>query len=210
VPNRRTYDASRRRAKAAERREAVLDIARRRFLAEGYGTTSLAAIAEDAGVSLEYLHKSFGGKAGLVRAIYERSLLGTGPTPAPQRSDSAQATEHGARELFARFGAFVGEVAPLAAPMQLLIRDAAAGGDASMTALLQEVESQRYDRMLHNARQVAARGFLPPGRTAERAADVFWAITGPELFESLVLRRGWSNEDFGRFVGESLAGALLD
>lgn len=206
----RGYDASGRRARAAERREQVLDIAGRRFLADGYGATSLAAIAREAGVSLEYLHKTFDGKAGLVRAIHERSLLGGGSVPAPERSDDAQASEPDARALAARFGAFTAEVAPLAAPLLLLIRDAAAGGDATMTALRDEVQRERYDRMLHNARQVEARGFLRAGTTAERAADVFWALTGPELFESLVLRRGWSNEEFGRFVAGALAAVLAD
>lgn len=208
MAERRTYDGSTRRARAEERREHVLTIARRRFLEHGYARTSLASLAEEAGVSAEYLHKVFGGKAGLVQQLYERSLLGSGPIPAPRRSDEAQAQEPDGRALMHRFGAFVAEVAPVAAPFQLLIRDAAASGDASMVALLDEIERARYDRMLHNARQVEARGFLRPGIAAERAAEVFWAVTGSGLYESLVVKRGWSDAEFGSFVGEALTGAL--
>jgi len=188
----------------------VLDIARRRFLADGYAATSLGAIAREAGVSPEFIHKAFDGKAGLVRAIYEKSLLGSGSIPAPQRSDDAQAHETDAADLMHRFGSFTAEVAPLGAPLLRVIQDAAAGGDATMVALLEEVQRARYERMLHNARQVAARGFLPPGVSAERAADVFWAVTALELYESLVLRRGWSPAEFGRFVGDVLAATLLE
>jgi hypothetical protein len=63
--------------------------------------------------------------------------------------------------------------------------------------------------MLHNARQVEARGFLRPGVNAERAAEVFWAVTGSGVYESLVMKRGWSGDEFASFVGEALAGALV-
>jgi AcrR family transcriptional regulator len=186
-----------------------MGIARRRFLTDGYGPTSLRAIAEEAGVSPEFLYKTFEGKAGLVRAIYERTLLGSGAVPAPLRSDEAQAHETDGRALMRRFGSFTAEVAPLGAPVLLLIRDAAAGGDATMIALLEDADRARYERMLHNAQQVAARGFLRAGFSVERAAAVFWAMTAPELYESLVLKRGWSAAEFGEFVGDSLAGAVL-
>jgi AcrR family transcriptional regulator len=209
LSERRAYDGTARRARAAERREHVLAVARTRFLDQGYASTSLTGIAREAGVSTEYLHKRFDGKAGLVREIYERSLLGSGPVPAPERSDEAQAQETDAGALMHRFGAFMSEVTPLVAPFQLLIREAAASGDASMVALFEEIERTRYERMLHNARQVEARGFLRPGVTAERAAEVFWAVTGSGLYESLVMKRGWSDAEFGSFVGDAFTGALV-
>jgi AcrR family transcriptional regulator len=207
---RRTYDASGRQARAAERREAVLAAARDRFLEKGYAGTSLPAVAGDAGVSVEYLHKAFDGKAGLVKALYERSLLGAGSVPAPERSDAAQEQETDARALMRRFGAFMAEVTPLVAPMQRLIRDAAAGGDPAMAALHQQVEDERYARMLHNARRVHARGLLRPDVTAEQAADLFWSVTGAELYERLVLQRGWSTEAFAAFIGRTFTAALVD
>ena len=209
MSERRAYDASARRARAAERRDLVLATARRRFLQDGYGATSLAGLARETGVSTEYLHKTFGGKAGLVRAIYEQSLLGSGPVPAPERSDEAQEMEPDARALMRRFGSFVAEVTPLGAPIHLLIRDAAAGGDATMLALRDEIDRDRYERMLHNARRMEARGFLRPGLTAEHVADLFWAVTGSDLYESLVLKRGWPPDRFASFIGDTFAAAVL-
>jgi AcrR family transcriptional regulator len=210
LSERRAYDAEGRRARAAERREQVLATARRLFLDRGYGPTSLPTIAREAGVSVEYLHKTFEGKAGLVRAIYEQSLRGSGDVPAFQRSDDAQAHEPDAHALFRRFGAFAAEVSALAIPVERLMRDAAAGGDASMIALWREVRDTNYARMFHNARRVADRGFLGEGVTVEQAADVFWAITSSELYERLVLERGWTAERFAGFVSSSTSAALLD
>lgn len=205
----RAYDASRRRERAEASRREVLRTARGLLLSQGFGATTIAQIAGAAGVSAEFVYKNFGGKPGLVRAIYEESLLGAGELPAEQRSDAAQRAAEDPRTLLAQFGRFVAEVGPLGAPVQLLIRDAAAGGDAAMAALLREVDDARYARMLHNARQVIARGLLAPALGETDVADVFFAVTSAELYETLVLKRGWTPERLGRFVEATLVANLL-
>lgn len=192
-----------------ESRLRVLAQSRELFLAGGYGRTTIAAIARAAGVSKESVYKGFGGKPGLVRAIYEQSLLGAGGAPAEERSDRAQTTVADARELMEQFGRFTAEVSPLGAPVFLLIRDAAASGDQDMAALLRDVEDARYSRMLHNARQVRARGFLRKALTEAKVADVMFTCTSAELYEGLVLRRGWSAEQYGDFIAKTLAANLL-
>ena len=37
-----------------------------------------------------------------------------------------------------------------------------------------------------------------------------WTYSSPELYELLVIRRGWSPERYGRFVAQALIAALLD
>jgi AcrR family transcriptional regulator len=69
VKHPRRYDASGRRARAQQRREAVLRAARTLFLDVGYAATTVPAVAGAAGVSAETVYKMFGGKAGLVRAL---------------------------------------------------------------------------------------------------------------------------------------------
>src|ERR1051326_9196370 len=96
------------------------------------------------------VYKAFGGKAGLVRAIYERGLTGEGPIPAERRSDAMQAAETDPYAVVHRWGVLGAEVAPLVAPVHLLIRDAAAT-DRDMADLLRDSDRQRRDRMRHNA-----------------------------------------------------------
>jgi pheromone shutdown protein TraB len=75
--------------------------------------------------------------------------------------------------------------------------------------LLAEVDESRYRRMLHNARQVLARGLLRSGLTETEVADIFFTAASPELYETLVVKRGWSPERLGEFVAGLLAGNLL-
>lgn len=199
----------RRRELAQESRAAVLARARELFLARGFGATTIAQIARSAGVSAESVYKNFRGKAGLVRAIQEQSLLGASGPPAELRSDRAQQTATDPIELMEQFGRFTAEISPLGAPIVLLIRDAAASGHADMAALLREVDDARYQRMLHNASQISARGLLRPGLSADEAADIMFTCTTAELYESLVLKRGWSPQQYGHFVANTLRANLL-
>jgi AcrR family transcriptional regulator len=189
VNGKRSYDTSLRRQQARQSHDRIIEMAQRRFLRDGYGPTTISAIANDAGVSVDTIYKSFGGKPGLIRAMSARALHGSGRVPAEQRSDELQARETDPRELISRWGVFVTEIAPLASPIALLLRDAA-GSHPELTALLEEVHAERLRRMTENARRFAASGHLRPGIKVADAANVMWTYTAPELYELLVLRRG--------------------
>jgi AcrR family transcriptional regulator len=204
----RRYDSKRRRDQALRTRNAVIESATGLFLANGYAKTTIAAVAADADVSVETIYKAFGGKPGLVRAIRDHALEGEGPVAAEQRSDELQAHEPDPRAIIRGWGLLTAEVAPRTAPILLLVRDAA-GTDPDMARLRQEMDNDRLVRMTHNARTLHDRGHLRDGVTLHDAAELMWTYTAPELFELLVLGRGWSSSRFGGFVADALVAALL-
>jgi AcrR family transcriptional regulator len=208
VKPQRRYDASRRRDQARLRRDRITDAAQRLFLRDGYGPTTVTAIAADSGVSADTVYKSFGGKPGLVRAIHQRALQGEGPVPAERRSDAIQAQERDPRKIIEAWGAFTTEIAPKVAPVLLLMR-AAASADAEIRSLLEELDDQRLRRMTDNARRLHDAGHLRPGVTLAHAADVLWTYSSPELYELLVLRRAMPLRQYGRFVANAMIDALL-
>jgi hypothetical protein len=63
--------------------------------------------------------------------------------------------------------------------------------------------------MALNARGLFEAGHLRPEITPDEAADIIWTYSSPELYQLLVLRRGWSADRYGRFVGQALIAALL-
>ena len=204
----RSYDARGRMEQAQRSREIIIEIARRAFLERGYAATTINAIAQEAGVSIETIYKSFGGKAGLVRAIYERGLAGRGDRPAPERSDAMSAREADPRAILRHWGALTAEVSPLVSPILQLVRSAATT-DPALAELLSESDAQRLTRMRQTARVLFDRRFLRKGVTVERAAEILWAYTSPELYDLFVMRRGWTPERFGEFVASALTAALL-
>lgn len=209
VKQKRAYDAPNRNAQARRNRERVVDAAQQLFMRDGYGNTTIASIAAAANVSPDTVYKSFGGKPGLVRAIRTKALEGRGPAPAEQRSDELHGGELDGREIIRAWGALTAEVAPRVAPILLLIR-AAAATDSEVQRLLEEMDADRLRRMTDNARRLRAAGFLRPGVTLAQAADVLWTYSAPELYELLVVRRGWPPKRYGRFVADAMIDALLD
>lgn len=208
VNTRRRYDSSGRRERARQARDQIIGVAEGLFLSRGYAATTVAAIAAQARVSVETIYKGFGGKPGLVRAIVEAGLAGPGPVPAEQRSDQIRDTEPDLRQILTAWGAFLAEIAPRTAPILLLARDAAAS-DPELAALLDQISAARLERMTVNARGLSDAAHLRPGLTLAQAADILWTYSSPELYDLLVLRRGWSPERYGRFAAQAMIAALL-
>lgn len=204
----RRYDSTRRAAQARRNRSAILDAAARAFLERGYDRTTIASIAHEAGVSVETVYKAVGGKAELVRAIYERGLTGRQPMSVYERSDEMREHETDPRTILRYWAGLIAELGPEVGPIRVLMRSAAAA-DPALAQVLKESDDERLTRMRHNARFLAKRGYLRAGMTPAEAADVLWACTAAELYELFVQRRGWSLRRFERFIGAFLIAALL-
>jgi AcrR family transcriptional regulator len=208
VNARRRYDTSGRRERARQTRDQIVDVAASLFLTNGYAATTVAAVAAAARVSVETIYKGFGGKPGLVRAIVGRGLAGEGPVPAEQRSDHIRDSEPDPHQILTAWGTFTTEISPRVAPILTLARDAATS-DPEIAALLDEISAARLERMTLNARGLSDASHLRPGITVEQAADIMWTYSSPELYDLLVIRRGWPAERYGQFIGQALITALL-
>jgi AcrR family transcriptional regulator len=208
VKPRRRYDSSGRQAQARRSRQAILDAAQRQFLHGGYAATTIAAIAAEAGVSVETVYKAFGGKPGLVRAIYDRGLAGQQPVPAFQRADAMRERETDPRTIMRSWATLASEVSPVVSPIERLVR-AAAASDPDMAALLMAHNDLREQRARHHARFLKRRGYLRQGVSLAQATDILWTCTSDELYDLLVTQRGWSLPRFARFLADFMIAALL-
>ena len=75
-PVKRSYDATRRRAQARETQRAVLRAAHDLFVEQGYGRTTIAQVAERAGVSPETIYATFENKATLLHRTWDVTIGG--------------------------------------------------------------------------------------------------------------------------------------
>ena len=127
VNPRRRYNADSRRDQALRSREAVLRHAHRLFVQHGYVGTTMAAIAADAGVSVETIYKSIGNKPAVLKAVLDVAIVGDhAAVPMLARPLVAQLrAEPDPRKVFVRYGQHVAESWPRQVPLQLLLRTAA-------------------------------------------------------------------------------------
>lgn len=210
VKARRRYDSRRRQEQARQNRLAVLEAARRMFLAQGYAGTTMAAIAAEAAVSVETVYKSFGNKPGLVKAVVDVGIVGDDePVPMLQREQVRRIqAEPDPRRKLAMYGEHLSESAPRHVPVQLMVR-AAAGADPGAAQVWDQMQAERLTGMTFFARDLRQAGHLRGDLTVEDARDVLWTYNSAELYDLLVVQRGWTPERYGRWVADALVAALL-
>jgi AcrR family transcriptional regulator len=182
--------------------------ASRCFLDAGYAATTIADVARAAGVAVQTVYSAVGGKADLLIEVVNRAVAGDDRevmfldrewmTELRAEGDPRQQIRIFAEEMTA-IGARV-------VPLFVMMR-AAAAGDADVAAAWHRSVSLRRD----TARAVvrALRG-LCEGLDRERAIDMVWAIASPEIYDLLVLQRGWTPSECADWVTDALASALLD
>ena len=208
-PVKRNYDASRRRALASRSRTRVLEVASRQFLAAGYRATTLGRIADEADVSVQSINQNFGNKAGLLKAVFDFATVGDAePVPLAQRDwITAIHDEPDARTKVRMYARALGTMLPRSAPIQLLIREAVS--DPAMKALWEGMRFGRLMGMTDFATNLETGGHLRADVTLERARDVLWTYSSPELYDLLVLERGWTIDQYVTFIDTGAAAALL-
>src|SRR5919198_6678507 len=76
VKPKRPYNSPRRREQAAATRREILEAAQQLFERQGYGATTMAAIASEARVALKTVYVAFETKSGVLRALWNLLLRG--------------------------------------------------------------------------------------------------------------------------------------
>lgn len=210
VKPRRSYDSSRRQEQARKNRWQVLVVARRLFLDNGYAATTIGQIADEAGVSVETIYKAFSNKAGVVKAVFDVTVAGDDePVPMAQREDiQAVIAEPDPARKIRLYARHMAATQPRAAAVQLMVRDAAAA-DPSAADIWRQLRQELLNGMTQFARDLRQTHGLRPDVSANHVRDLLWTYNSVELFELLVLERGWTPQRYARFVADALISALL-
>jgi AcrR family transcriptional regulator len=205
--DRRTYDSSRRREQARQRRAGILDACGELLEREGYADLTIRAVAEGAGVSQETVYKVFGSKSRLVKALYDRALAGDDePVPMGQRPAvqalMAEPDPHRKVAAYARLARQVAErVGAIAA------RLGAGGSEAA--AITAATDRERLAGVTGFVGHLAAGGHLRPGLDPAEAADACWLLLSPQVYRMATADRGWSADTYGEWLTRMLTAALL-
>ncbi len=197
-------------ARVTERR--ILDAAERLFVARGYGATTVAMVAAEAGVSKQTVYNACRSKAELLKRLYDVRLAGDDePIPLAQRESVREMQSRtDPRHLLAGYGDIAGVILARLGPVLALALEGAASGDADLGALLRTTDGERLIGATALARRLGELGALRAGVTVDRARDVVWSVNSPQLWDLLVRRRGWDNDEYAGWLGRTLADALLE
>jgi AcrR family transcriptional regulator len=199
----------RREAQAEATRREIVEAAHHLFLSRGYVGTTIKSIADEAGVAVQTIYNSVGGKRDVLSKVLDYAAAGPqAPTTVPEfmrERTRAVADGAGVVRLLAEWFA---EGMPRTAAVMKAISDAAAV-DPEAADLEYERARQRLRNYEEAARAIAARGGLRDGLSAEEAAAVIWSVGNPQTYRFLVERCGWSLPRYRRWVERTLRATML-
>lgn len=209
VKGARSYDASRRRAAAERTRLGILAAARGLFIEGGYSGTSVQAVANRAGVSIDTVYASVGRKPQLLLAVHDMELAeGSAPVPAEQRDYVRAVSAAPTAEAKLRtYAAAMARVLPRTVPIMVALREAGATDPecAAQHGALSERRATNMRRLVADLRKT---GELRPDLSDADAADLIWSLNSPEWF-GLVISRGRTPEQYAALLADVLIRTLL-
>ncbi|HVL26597.1 MAG TPA: helix-turn-helix domain-containing protein [Acidimicrobiales bacterium] len=200
----RTAAGRRREERARATRDRIVAAATALFLDRGYTSTTVEAIASEAGVAAATVYQAFGTKSAVLARALDVAVAGDAePVPLLEREWVAAARRHGSpRRRLAAVVEHTARIAARTAPLKAVMRDAAAT-ESAIRELLARDDARRL---------TTQRGLLevalgrPP--TDEEAAVCFLLVhSGAFLLASEHL--GWSEDGWRRWLLETLERRLL-
>lgn len=203
------YVSPLREAQAAQTRRRILDAACQVFGASGYSGASLAAIAKEAGVSLETV-KQNGPKAALLLASFDHAFSGSeGEGPLHYRELGAQAAPLEGEEMLAFHVGFVASANARVARLWPRLLDAAAG-DPEVGRRLAELQRNRRVDMLRSVETYRSKGLCHSGRPDDELATELSFLISPESYTQLVAEAGWSMRAYRAWLTRALHRMILE
>jgi len=201
---RRRYRSPRRTGQVDATRQAILVAARRLFRERGFPRTTIAAIAAEANLAVPTVYKHFGTKRRLLLDLIEATI--NVRVPSQLAAVVADAIPRDRLAGLARMCVVLASGAPDVVSVAL----SASAVDPELGAMFRQMAEGRRRSAALVARSLAAEGSLRTGVSEERARDVMFALAGPDVYEVLVTRFGWSDDEFEAWLSETLATALLE
>ncbi|MFD8528939.1 TetR/AcrR family transcriptional regulator [Streptosporangium canum] len=196
-------------AKTAATRARVLAAAKKLFVERGYATTTMQAIATEAGVAVQTLYFTFATKRAILSELLDVEVAGdSAPIATLDRPWVAEAMAASPAGQLRMLAAATARIHDRVVPILEVVRSAAAI-DPEIAELWQTNIAQRHTVLTAFAGALAAKADLRAGINAARAADISLAVLSPETYHLLVRERGWSVEDWREWAEDALIRQLL-
>jgi AcrR family transcriptional regulator len=201
----RTYRSKTRDEQAAKTRSHILAAAKELFHTEGFDRATIQKLAAAANVSMPTIYAIFKSKRGVLQSLIDQALR---PEQFERLVEASMNEKDPAQRLKV--------TAKLARQMYDAEReliDILRG--ASVVApefkeLEQERERRRYERQGEFVNIFVQEKSLAKGLTLPKARDIVWAFSGRDLYRLFVIERGWTPDQYEKWLAELLVKSLLE
>lgn len=202
--NERPYKSPLRQRQADDTRRRIVEAARQLLHREGYAGMTIEAIAQRAGVSAQSVYAIFKSKTGILTELLDQTTFGADYEEAVAQAMSASdpATRLGCAARIAR------QIHDAQSATFDLLRGAGVVAP-ELAKLEQRRESLRYERQERMILSLREARRLRRGLDHRTARDIFWTLTGRDVYRMLVRERGWPSQKYQDWLADTLVHGLL-
>ena len=194
------YDNRQRQEAARTTRARIIEAAKAGFLAHGFGGTTIRQFAEDAGVSQETIYKTFGGKAALLKSVYDVTLAGDDEDiPLAGRPEAIAVRDAPSPAAAAVSYAELAQLISRRIDPLLRVLLGARDTDRALAEFARTIDEERHVGSSFYVRRWERNGWLRDDITVDQAIDTVWALNSPQP-RWLLLDHGWSDEQYTRWL----------
>jgi AcrR family transcriptional regulator len=210
VKGRRPYRSRLRAEQAAQTRLRVLEASGDLFAERGYGATTIDAVAARAGVAVDTVYAIFGTKKGMLSALIDLRVTGSGEGSDVLAGEGPRAVRKVAnqRQMLAGFAADIVPRIERVRPIDDVMQSAGAI-DPEIAELRARMQENRFSKLRTFIEWLAANGALRRDMQVDEAATIAWTLTSPEVNRLLRDVRGWSSQRYQEWLSATLARVLL-
>jgi AcrR family transcriptional regulator len=204
IQKKRTYNSENRNAQAAQKRHRILESAKQLFQSEGFECVTIEKLAQAAEVSIPTVYSLFQSKRGVLFALMDEAL----PT-----EEFNALVEAGKQEKSAKKRLMI--TAKLSRQLYDCERaqiDIFQGASLLAPELKEQQkarEERRYLRQEEFVETLMKDKALLKDLSLSQARDILWAFTGRDIYRMFVIERGWTSEEYEKWLAQLLIKTLL-
>jgi AcrR family transcriptional regulator len=173
----------------------IVEAAHRLFTTQGYASTTMAQVAEAAGVAVQTVYFVFHTKAALLARAIDFAVMGKEAPRPPEEQPWYRAMQDapGIEEALRHLVTGVGAIMPRVIPLNLAAR---ASDDPELARVMAETEAWRADGYRGIIDILTAKAPLREGLSPDRAAHLLLLYVGEDVYHVLVDTYGWSHDEW--------------
>jgi AcrR family transcriptional regulator len=204
ITPKRSYNSQNRLAQAQKTKNNILTSAKELFHSKGFEAVTIEEIATKAGISAPTVYALFQSKSGVLKALVDTALPSKDYESIIQKLESEKSMLR-RLELTATLSRQLYD----AEKLQLGLFQDLSILNPELKKLEIEREKRRYKRQDESFKRFKNKSLLS-GLNEAKARDVLWAFTGRDMYRMLVIERGWSSDEYEKWLAHTLVQILIE
>ncbi len=204
IPKKRSYNSESRQAQSLKTKNRILASAKMLFESKGFESVTIDEIAREAQVSTPSIYSIFQSKRGVLLGLMDEALP-LEEFEALVELGKKETSPYRRLEITARIARLLYD----AEKTQLSFLRGASILDPVFKSLETERERRRYQRQKEIVETMAQEKAFTESLSVAKIRDILWTFTGRDIYRMLVVERGWSSDEYEKWLSNLLIQVLL-